>query len=238
MNANSFDDITPIIESVASEYGRRYAHYGYDREDVSQALHLWIFDHPDKVTEVLEMDARDSDRMLARILRNEAHDLGEDAKAQHLGYSRDDLVFYSKAMVRELLPSMFDDEAWTHPETSDVETERKHRSAPAEGGNWVATLADVSRAYDSLEHEDRDLLAAFHRDEYSNKLLSEIHGITEQTMSYRHDRAVKRLVDALGGPRARPQHDEDCEHPPRYVGQRYAISNANARSIQSSYYDE
>lgn len=228
--------LSPIMESVSHDMSRRYRQYGGSHEDFYQESWVWVASHPRKVIEWFDPDLTEpsaGQKMLAQALRNELHDIGESLKAQHVGYSRDDLTYYSRNMLRELLPSMFEEGAWIHPEQSDG-GERRQRSVPAEGGNWVATLADVSRAYDQLEEDDRDLLFAFHSDGLSNKLMAEMHDISEQTMSYRHDRALRRLVDLLGGPRPRGSHDEECDH----VGTRRAMSNAAARSVQQSYYEE
>lgn len=234
--------LAPIMESVAHDMSRRYSNYGGSHEDFYQEAWIWVASHPKKIALWFDPDLtapKVGEKMLAQTLRNELADIGEDLKAQHLGYSRDDLSHYSRAMLRELLPSMFDDEAWLHPEQGTGE--RRAPSDPAAGGNWVATLADVSRAYDSLDASDRDLLAAFHRDEYSNKLLSEMHDVTEQTMSYRHDQAVKRLLKALGGPKDlggadAKAHDAECEH--AWRSGRRAVSNASARAYQQSVYEE
>lgn len=232
--------IGPIIESVSHDASRRYRQFGADHEDFQQECLLWCYDHPKKLIEWFDPDLtepRAGERLLARSLRNNAIDVGEELKAQHLGYSRDDLSFYSRAMVRELLPSMFDEEAWLHPEQNDGE--KVSGGDPATGNNWVATLADLSRAFDQLDSSDRDLLRRFHQDGDSNNDVAADCGVPKQTMSDWHDRAVRRLVDILGGAKPRAEHDADCEHPYRggWVGRRSA-SNAQARAVQQSYWDE
>lgn len=228
--------IGPIVESVAADMSRRYRQFGLGQDDASQEGWLWAFDHPRRVIEWFDpeiTEPRTGERLLARTLRNELHDIGETLKAQAVGYSRDDLSYYSRTMLRELLSSVFDPDAWLHPEQGDGE--RRGRGAPAEGGNWVATLADISRAVEKLDAEDRDLLRMFHEEPvWKNKDAAAYFSISEQTMSYRHDRAIGRLVTALGGPKPRPQHDTECNH---WAG-RHAVSNAAARSVQDSYYEE
>lgn len=229
--------IGPIVESVGADYGRRYRQFGADQQDMAQSGWLWAFDHPRKVIQWFDpeqTEPRAGERLLAQALRNECHDYGETLKAQHLGYSRDDLMYYSRAMVEGLLPSVLDPEAWLHPEQSDGE--RRGRGAPAEGGNWIATLADISRAFEGLDSEDRDLLKMFHEAPvWRNVDAAKYFGVSEQTMSYRHSMAIKRLVKALGGPKPKPQHDEECDH--GWIG-RHSMSNAAARSVQQSYYEE
>lgn len=226
------DDITPVVESTASDMGRRYHRYGAGREDMSQTGWLWIFDHPRKVLEYLENE-KYGIKQLARALRNEMHDYGESVKAQELGYSLDDLYHYHKSEVRTLLDAMFDEEAWTEPPVS--EGGPTGRRDPATGGGWIATLADVSQAFAKLSEEDRGLLHAFHRDGWTNKMMAQASDISEQTMSYRHDMAVKRLVDVLGGPRPKPQHDADCTH--MWRG-RHAMSNSQSRAVTQESYDD
>ncbi|MCW2843335.1 MAG: Sigma-70 family polymerase sigma factor [Nocardioides sp.] len=228
----NYDSITPVVESVASDMSRRYGQYGADRADISQECWLWIFLHPEKVVEFLD-NGDYGVKQLAKTLRNEAQDYGESVKAQHLGYSLDDLYHYRKDEVRMLLDAVFDEEAWTEPPVS--EEGPTGRRDPATGGGWIATLTDVSQAFDRLQEKDRDLLIAFHREGWTNKMLADSAGVTEQTMSYRHDSAVRRLVDKLGGPRPRPQHDEDCSHVWR---NRHALSNTTARAIQQQNYEE
>jgi len=231
--------VGPIVESVASDISRRYRNYGAEQADLSQQGWLWIYAHPRKMLEWFDSDnysEKDSAYILARVLRNECSRYGEAIKAQHLGYSLDDLSYYSRTMVRELLPMMFDDEAWHHPEQGDGE--RRSGGDPATGGNWVATLADVSRAYDKLDPSDRDLLARFHRDGVSNNAMAESCGVSKQTMSDWHDKAVRRLVDQLGGVKARAEHGEDCDHEWNTWMGRRAQSNAAARAQQQGYYDE
>lgn len=233
MIEDRYEEIAPVVEAVASDMARRYYKYGAEREDMAQQCWMWLLDHPTKTLDYLA-DETYGIKKLARAMRNECHDYGEETKAQHLGYSREDLYYYHKGEVRALLDALFDEEAWTDPPLPE-DTGRSGRRDPATGGGWVATLADVSRGFDALGDADKALLHAFHRDGYTNKMLAEMWEITEQTMSYRHDMAVKRLVDILGGPKPQPQHDEDCSH--QWRGRR-ALSNAQARAYQQTAYDE
>lgn len=89
--------------------------------------------------------------------------------------------------------------------------------------------------YPKLSVEDRKILEALHQEGIPSKMLAEMEGITEQTMSYRHDRAIGRLLRLLGGSKPQPAHDGECNH---WVGTRTVMSNSQAMAVQSSYYDE
>lgn len=232
---STFEDYEPITLPIAAEYARKFRRYGVETADVAQELRIWLVKHPGKI-EQWESEEEGADKPVARALRNEASRFCQESKAQYLGYSVEDLSWFAKGEVKALLPSLFDHDAWTEPPVSD-EGGRSSK-APAEGGNWVATLADLSRAFDQLPLEDQSLLKAFHEEGYSNILLAELYDITPQAMSRRHDKAVGRLHKLLGGDRPRYTHDTpDCECG-QVTGSRRVVSNAAARAAQENYYEE
>lgn len=228
-----WETLEPTAISVANRYGSKCARYGADREDFLQELTVWVFQNMELLTTKAEEIGDDAQfiRWVARAFDNEARDYRRDIKSQSLGYERRDEFFFSRGEVKALLPAMFDPEAWLNPPQSDGRTAK----TPAEGNNWATTLADLSSAYDKLDGPDRVLLAYFHKDGFTNKELSEAYEVTESTMSYRHDMAVKRLVDHLGGELPRPSRPSHQYDPWRG---RHAVSNAAARAYQDSLYEE
>ena len=164
-------------------------------------------------------------------MSNECRDYMRDIRSQALGFERRDEFFYSRGEVKALLPAMFDPEKWLDPPQSAGRTAK----APSEGNNWLATLSDLSRAFDQLEVADQVLLRSFHQFGRTNKEMSDAEGITDSTMSYRHDRAVKRLVDLLGGELPRPSR-AGSQHDP-WRG-RHAITTAHAVAITANQYEE
>lgn len=234
----SFEDylptVQPIVESVSTIYGRKGFRYGADSADFAQELYIWVIEHEDKLNEWLDPESYDEKsavKLIARAMDNECRDYLRDIKAQSLGFERRDEFFYARGEVKSLLPAMFDPEKWLDPPQS----EGRSVKAPAEGGNWIATLADLSRAFDQLSVEDQVMLRAFHEAGYSNKAMADVHGVTDSTMSYRHDQAVKRLVNVLGGEVPRPARAGNSADPWRG---RHAIQRPQAMAIQSSYYEE
>ena len=232
---STFDDLWPVVEpiaaGIAAEYGRRHRVHGADESDFRQEFALWLVENSAQVADWhAELDKQGFERMVARVLRNEGTDYGLDIKAHAVGYKREDLYFYSKGEVKALLPLMFDPEKWHEPPQS----EGRSTKSQAEGGGWIATLADISQAFDRLETEDRELLAAFHKDEWSNVLMAEAYGVTEQVMSYRHDRAVRRLLKVLGDTSPRPMRAQTNRDPWR--GRR-AIPAPAMRAYEQKAYD-
>ena len=226
------ESFQPLVESIASRYGARHRVHGAEGADFAQELYIWLWENQGRVLEwAEEYESKHFDRHIAKVLENECKDYARDIKAQALGHQRNDEWFYSRGELKALLPAVFDPEAWTNPPQSDG----RSPSRPAEGNNWATTLADISRAFDQLNVADQVLLRSFHEDDRSNKELAEAHGVTEQTMSYRHDRAVKRLLDLLGGEIPRPARAGSSTDPWRG---RHAVTNASARAYQDNLYEE
>lgn len=226
-----------ILVPIAADFARKFGRYGTELDDVAQELRIWVFRHPEKIaTWEGEHEPWDVDKLVARSLRHEANRYCQQIKAQSVGYSYDDLAWYSRGELKVLLDAMFDREAWTEPPVS--ESGGRSRRDPATGGNWIAMLADVAQAFDRLSERDRNLLRVFHEHRVPNVTLADREGVSPQAMSAKHQKALDRLLRLMGGERPRNTHDEpecECE---QYLGTRRVISNAAARAAQDNYYEE
>ena len=233
MNVDLFEEVEPMILAIAAEFGRRHHIHGADAADFAQELRLWLFENEAQVAEWLDPEVYEPKhglKMLAASLRNECSDYGIDIKAQATGYERGDIYFYNKGEVKSLLEAVFDPEKWHEPPQSEG---RSTKSA-AEGGGWIATLADISRGVDALKTYDRNLLLGFHKDGWNNKMMAEAEGISESVMSFRHDRAVSRLVKVLGDLAPRPMRAQETRDPWR--GRR-AIPAPAMQAYERKVYD-
>ena len=227
-----WDLISGIAYEVANRFASRGRKYGAEGDDFYQEFWLWSAGKSDLIAEKAEeLDERGFERFIGRCLENEARDYLRDIKSQALGYHRDDEYFFSRGEMTYLLESVFDPEAWLNPPQS----EGRSTKAPAEGNNWVTTLADVRAGFDKLGAEDQVLLRAFHEEGHPNNEVADALGITESACSYRHHRAIKRLVEHLGGEKPRPERPGDQYDPWRG---RHAIPNRQARAMTDNYYEE
>ena len=229
-------DLAPMVNGIASEFGRRHHAHGADAADFSQEMFLWIVKNEDQVRTWLDQEFFTEDegiKLIARSLRNECKDYAVDIKAQTLGYERTDLHWYSKGEVKALLPAVFNESAWHEPPQS----EGRSTKSQAEGGNWIATLADVAQAFSKLDPRDQHLLRRFHEDDWTNKMMAEAENVSHQSMSERHDRAVDRLVRLLGDTAPRPMRDAAYYPRDPWRGRR-AVTNSSARAYQSAVYDD
>lgn len=213
----------PVVEGVATEGGRRYHQYGADADDFRQELSLWCWQHLRRLERKRnEIDGDDEFvRYLARVLRNEVSDYAVDIRAQAGEQDRQTAYWYAKNELAALLEATLDPEQWNEPPVSETRTRRD----PATGGNWIATLADISRALDGLREKDRKVLRLSYGDGLLDREIARDLMVTDAAATKLRERALVKLHRALGGPRPDPMRP-NSEHDP-WRG-RHAIDNATA----------
>lgn len=179
--------------------------------DIQQELYLWLILNYEKVENWRETrDEEHADRTILRALRNAGERYCRNEKAEQSGYSTEDEFFYSIPMVADLLQLYFDPD-WMMP--NGLELAKTTGGTPAqEGGNLMAMVADVGRAYGALPPKDRDLLKEIYenddqgvRDAVAVKSLEWDCSMTAANSRIR--RVVGRLRAELGG--AAPWRKED-----------------------------
>lgn len=219
-------DLEPTITSIAYRF-RNGKRYGIEVEDMAQEFRLWCWDRLGIITEWFDEDERVGTRRLTAALVNRGRDILTQAKAETVGYATEDLVYYTLGELEVLLESVFDREAWNSPPSS--EDGGRSNKSPAEGGNWIATLADVSRAITRLPLDDAAILRNFYEQQLTNGEIAHRMGSTHQKVSYYKGRALTRLQRILGGEKPRTNEYDPSKG-------RHAVSNAQARAVTRSSY--
>lgn len=198
------EDVHAAVSSVARQLRSRYRDY-CEFADIQQELYIWYLSHRQKVSaweEEHDGDEKVIQRLLTRSLRNAGEKYCRAEKAQQCGYSVEDEYFYSIGQMADLLQVAFDP-SWMAPAV-DV-THDSAKRPPQEGGNLVAMVADVNRAFDSLPAWEQALLRRVYggdlpvRDAVALEAASNDIGIKAQDMRIR--RVLGRMRAALGGPR-------------------------------------
>lgn len=223
----------PVVDGLAATYGAQNRRYGAEREDFSQEGVAWMLANEKWLVERFEEvdDPDEFAKFLARCLDNEFKDYSLDVRDQGGGQPRRGAYWYGTGELKNLLPAVFDKNKWLEPPQSDG----KSVSDPAHGGNWIATLADVSRAFDQLSPEDQNFLRCLHGDGMRNKDMADMAGVTEATMSYRHTQALKRLLKHLGGEKPKYMRGDRAHDPWRG---RHSVTNAHAAAMTRGQYEE
>lgn len=239
-----------IAERVAGSVQRSFPML--EREDLQQEALMWAVAHPGKLKEYLGIeDEERCSKMIAGAMRNDCKDAAVKQRATLRGdFMQEDDVFYPLDALkgtgrssgkRGLLHHVYDTNSWTNPEKPEAGTPRAKRD-PAEGGNWLATLADVSSALDRLGRENpeaADLIEAHYRNELTYEAIGAMlyPPVSRETVSKRLDRAIRKVQEILGGPKPR-KDPEESGWENGLVGTRRAISNSAARYQTDTGYNE
>ncbi len=175
-------------------------------DDIKQSLYQWFVEHPNKLDEWEKIGERDAKNLIYRSLRNQALDYCQHWKAKSLGYDTGDLYYYEPEMVEAVLPAVLrGDYGVTHK----LNLGRPGRpSAPSEGGNLTVIMLEVDSAYWKLSKDDKKILFFRHAESLDFKEIANLLELfSEDTARMRHKRAIKRLVNKMGG--FKPYKDND-----------------------------
>lgn len=237
MSAPTFEDHfrehEQVVTQISYEFSARGRRWGIDHDDFHQEMVIFMLENTAKLNDRAAQIA-DPDRFtrwLAKTLRNACTDLIAKMADQAGAGDKGHYYWYSVPELKVLLDSMFDPEAKFNP--PKLNGEDRSKRDPAHGNNWLVTLADVEMGYNKLTLEDQNMLALFHRDGRRNKDLAAEWELTEAQMSWRHTRAVERLLDHLGGPK--PEKAKQESDP--FKG-RHSVSNAAARAMTNGQYED
>ena len=193
-----------IVDAVASDYHRKFSPIEYD--DIRQSLYQWFVEHPNKLDTWEAIGEKDAKNLLYRSLRNQALDYCQHWKAKSGGYEASDLFYYEADMVEAILPSVLRGEFGLG---AKVDLGRPGRpSAPNEGGNMMAMMIEVDYGFWKLPKDDRKVLFLRHAESMDfNGIASEMELGSEDAARMRHKRAIRKLINKIGG--FRPFRDED-----------------------------
>lgn len=197
-----------IVDAVASDYHRKFSPIEYD--DIRQSLYQWFVEHPNKLDTWEAIGDKDAKNLLYRSLRNQALDYCQHWKAKSGGYEASDLFFYEADMVEAILPAVLRGEFGLG---AKVDLGRPGRpSAPNEGGNMMAMMIEVDYGFWKLPKDDRKVLFLRHAESMDfNAIASEMQLGSEDAARMRHKRAIRKLINKIGG--FRPFRDEDDAAP-------------------------
>jgi hypothetical protein len=193
-----------VIDAVAYEYQKKFN--SIETEDIRQCLYKWFVEHPNKLDTWEAIGPKDAKNLIYRSLRNEALDYCQKWKAKSGGYEVSDVFYYEADMVEALLPMVLRAE-WGV--THKLNLGRPGRpSAPSEGGNLMSMMIEVDYGYYKLTKDDRKLLFLRYAEGLDFGVIAEDMELgSEDTARMRHKRAIKKLINKIGG--FKPWSDSD-----------------------------
>lgn len=180
-----------------------------DYDDLVQIGMVYLYDHSAKIEKYYDEEPRLRMWLLNRDLSEVMRKYTTEQRALKTGYDVDDLSWYSPAMVESMLPYVLHDDR--EPPNIGA-SEGRSTADPAEGGNWLAMIMDVGRAWESapLTETETAILVRIYCDGRTQADAADDLDLSQQAVSRAVRRALAKLADALGGgkPRGCPY---DCE---------------------------
>jgi len=208
MNWERIEPWDYIVSHVADEYHKKFNMV--DREDIKQSLYEWFVSHPIKLNEWEALGKKSAQNLLYRSLRNQALDYCQIWKAKSAGYEMSDVFFYDPAVVEAILPAILRGDITEAPKLNLGMPGKP--SAPSEGGNLMAMMAEVKAGFIKLSTEDKNILYQKHANSMTYTAIAEELALpSDDAARMRHKRAIKRLITRLGGFRPFLDKDEASE---------------------------
>jgi RNA polymerase sigma factor (sigma-70 family) len=197
------EDYDGVVSSIAYEYTRKYRMVEID--DLRQELWVWFLTHPKKVKHwQTELDSKQSIKLIARSLRNAAKDCQKE-KAKVVGYRVEDNYYYDKQLLENLLPAVLTG-VREAPVLSDLSYTNVKKVA-SEGNNWPAMCSDISKAYNKLTKEQQGMIFLRYASGLEIGAIASELSITVDAVRMRINRALKNMLNYLGGNYPRKERD-------------------------------
>lgn len=185
---------------------RRYRAY-VEKADLLQEAWAFVLSKADQFNELLttdnEIQQKWNEKKMAWQIRRALERYARKEKASKSGYQINDEAYYDTITIAQLLPfvikSFVNDTALEQSQILVNDGTPKRPSAPAEGGNLLAMLVDIKKAYEKLEKEDQDILALRYHENQTLQHIAEYLECAVSTADRRCSQALRRLQENIGG---------------------------------------
>jgi RNA polymerase sigma factor (sigma-70 family) len=197
------DDLVP---SVVTTIHRRFRAYT-ERGDLLQEAWAFVLTRADNFSQLLsdenEVQRKWNEKRVAWQIRRCLERYARKEKASKSGYHLNDEAYYDTVTISQLLPfvikSVISDTALEQSQILVNDGTPRKPSAPAEGGNLLAMLVDIKKAYEKLEKQDQEILRLRYHDNLTLQLISEYLECAISTADRRCTQALRKLQNNIGG---------------------------------------
>lgn len=167
-------------------------------DDIRSEIYVWMVDHHDKV-ERWRDEGKVGKSKLGTALYRAGMRWATRERAKLTKTQVQDHVFYSEAVLHELLPDVYDYDDWGITSYED-DTDGRAVSRPGEGNTRLAMLVDIKFALESLPEDDQVLLQQRFADGGMDvQVLAVAYQAHESTIRRRVRNVLQKLSDRLGG---------------------------------------
>jgi RNA polymerase sigma factor (sigma-70 family) len=198
--------LNDIVPSVVSLVHRRYRKY-VDRADLTQEAYAWLMTRVVYFNGLLEEESESirlaNQRRIGWQMKRAIERYARKEKATRSGYQTNDESFYDVITIAQLLPyviaSVVNDTAIEQAQNLVNDGTPRKPSAPAEGGNLLATLIDIKKAYELLDEDEQKILRLRYHENYTLQQLSDTLECAVSTADRRCGNALRKLLNFMGG---------------------------------------
>jgi len=199
----SLDDLVP---SVVMTIQRRYKAF-VEKGDLLQEAWAFVLSRAEQFNELLsdenEVQRKWNEKRIAWQIRRNLERYARKEKAAKSGYQINDEAYYDTITIAQLLPfvikSVVLDTALEQSQVLVNDGTPKKPSAPSEGGNLLAMLVDIKKAYQKLEKEEQDILRLRYYENHTLQQLAEYLECHISTADRRCQTALRKLQNEIGG---------------------------------------
>jgi RNA polymerase sigma factor (sigma-70 family) len=195
-----------LIASVVTVTHRRYRKF-VERDDLKQDAYTFVYSRADNFNESLavenDIQRGFNEKKIAWQIKRHLERYARKEKASKSGYQTNDEAFYDTVTIAQLLPyvisSIVNDTALEQAQNLINDGTPRKPAAPAEGGNLLAILIDIKRAYILLDKEEQEILRLRYHDNLTLELLGEYFECSRSTAERKSNNALRKLNNNIGG---------------------------------------
>ena len=195
-----------LVPSVAFVISRKFKNW-IDPEDIKQECYLWAIGRGQQFTDLLnEPDYNKrihNEKRIAYQMQRMAERFARKEKARKAGYKTTDEAFYDTSTIAQLIPfviaSIVEGTVLEQAQEMINDGTPRKQSTPAEGGNLLAILIDIKKAYLKIAQEDKTILQMRYYDNYTLQQIAQYLECATSTADRRCISALRKLQDKLGG---------------------------------------
>lgn len=199
----TFYDLIPSVVRVVHNRFRKYV----DRDDLLQECYAFAATRSSHFKEMLDEPNTEkrvaNEKRVAWQLKRVAERYARKEKAVKSGYQVNDEAYYETTTIAQLLPFVISSILTGRPLDQGAQMvddgQPKRPSVPAEGGNFLAILMDVKRAYLLLDIEYKDILEKRYFDNWTLNQIAQYLELSISSADRRVNQALNKIQDMLGG---------------------------------------
>jgi RNA polymerase sigma factor (sigma-70 family) len=195
-----------LVPSVSYVISRKFKGW-VETDDIKQECYLWAIGRGQQFTDLLnepEPNKREqNEKRIAWQMRRMGERFARKQKAAKAGYHTSDEAYYDTTTIAQLIPfviaSVVDGTVLEQAQEMINDGQPRKQSTPAEGGNLLAILIDIKKAFIKLEQEDKTILQMRYHDNFTLQQIAQYLECATSTADRRCTSALRRLQDKLGG---------------------------------------